>query len=116
MTTFESLARDAQPLMTGRNMKEATRRKSRPPSRASLREMPEVDFTLAKTRRNPYSHRVVIEGASVHIVRGRPKKGSETGPTSPRSIRFPDEVWQQTLEKRAKAEGITWVEGSVPSR
>jgi hypothetical protein len=89
--------------------------------------MPEVDFTLAKTRRNPYSHRVVIEGASVHIVRGRPKKGSETGPTSPRSIRFPDEVWQQTLEKRAKAEGITlhaalraavltWVEGGVPSR
>ena len=103
-------------------MKKATRNKTRSPSRASLREMPEVDFTRAKIRRNPYAHRVATEGASVHVLRGRPRKGSETGPTSPRSIRFPDAVWR-TLEKRAKAEGITlhaalraavltWVEGA----
>lgn len=87
-------------------MKKATRSKTRPPSRASLREMPEVDFKRANTRRNPYAHRIAAEGASVHVARGRPRKDSETGPTSPRSIRFPDAVWQ-TLEKRAKAEGIT---------
>lgn len=102
-------------------MKKATPNKTRSPSRASLREMPKVDFTKAKTRRNPYAHRIAAEGASVHVVRGRPRKGSETGPTSPRSIRFPDAVWQ-TLEKRAKAKGmtlhaalraavLTWVEG-----
>jgi hypothetical protein len=87
-------------------MKKATRRKPGSPSRASLREMPEVDFSRAKTRRNPYAHRIAAEGASVHVLRGRPRKGTETGPTSPRSIRFPDAVWR-TLAKRAKAEGIT---------
>jgi hypothetical protein len=99
--------------------------KTRPPSRASLREMPEVDFKRAKTRRNPYAHRIASEGVSIHVARGRPRKGTETGPTSPRSIRFPDAVWQ-TLAKRAKAEGITlhaalrtavltWVEGRAAS-
>jgi len=37
--------------------------------------------------------------------RGRPRKGMETGPTVPRSVRFPAKVWKH-LEKRAKAEGI----------
>jgi hypothetical protein len=107
-------------------MKKATRSTTRSPSRASLRELPEVDFTRAKTRRNPYAQRIASKGTSVHVVRGRPRKGSETGPTSPRSIRFPDAVWQ-TLEKRAKAEGITlhaalraavltWVEGQASRR
>ena len=40
-------------------------------------------------------------GLSIHVGRGRPKKGEETGPTFPRSIRFPDTVWKK-LEKRAK--------------
>ncbi len=87
-------------------MKKATGNNTRPPSRASVREMPEVDFNQAKTRRNPYAIRVASEGVSIQVLRGRPRKGSKTGPTSPRSIRFPDAVWQ-TLEQRAKAEGIT---------
>ncbi len=79
--------------------------KPREPSKASLREIPEVDFALAKVRRNPYAARVAAEGI-VHVRRGRPKKGTETGPTQPRSIRFPAPVWRQ-LEKQAKAQGLT---------
>jgi len=84
-------------------MKKAS--KPREPSKASLREIPEPDFSTAKVRRNPYAARVGAEGI-VHVRRGRPKKGTETGPTEPRSIRFPSPVWE-LLEKRAKAQGLT---------
>jgi len=84
-------------------MKKAS--KPREPSKASLREIPEVDFASAMVRRNPYAARVAAEGI-VHVRRGRPKRGTETGPTEPRSIRFPAPVWE-LLEKRAKAQGLT---------
>ena len=80
-------------------------RKPREPSKASLREIPEVDFGTAKVRRNPYAARVVAEGI-VHVRRGRPRKGTETGPTVPRSIRFSAPVWKQ-LEVRAKSKGLS---------
>jgi hypothetical protein len=67
--------------------------------------MPEVDFEAAKVRRNPYAERVAEEGI-VHVGRGRPRKGQETGPTIPRSIRFPAPIWKR-LEQRAEAKGIT---------
>lgn len=79
--------------------------KPREPSKASLREIPEVDFGRARVRRNPYAARVAAEGI-VHVGRGRPRKGTETGPTVPRSVRFPAQLWKQ-LETKAKAEGIT---------
>ena len=79
--------------------------KASEPSRASLREIPEVDFVRAKVRRNPYAQRVATEGI-VHVARGRPKKGTETGPTVPRSIRFPVAVWKM-LEATAKAQGLS---------
>ena len=85
-------------------MKKATG-KTREPSRASLREGPEVSFERTKVRRNPYALRIANEGISIHAGRGRPRKGTETGPTIPRSVRFPARVWRH-LEKRAKAEGI----------
>ena len=75
------------------------------PSAASLREMPEVDLKTAKWHRNPYAARIAIEGIQLP-GRGRPRKGAETGPTVPRSIRFPQSVWKQ-LERRAKADGLT---------
>jgi hypothetical protein len=80
-------------------------RKYSEPSKASLREIPEVDFKSGKVRRNPYAARIAAEGG-IHLGRGRPRKGEETGPTIPRSIRFPAPVWKR-LQKRAKAEGIT---------
>ncbi len=86
-------------------MKKVAGKKSREPSRASLRDMPEVSFDKAKIRRNPYALRVAAEGISIHVGRGRPRKGTETGPSIPRSIRFPARVWRH-LERRAKAEGI----------
>jgi hypothetical protein len=104
-------------------MKKATGKKYREPSQASLRDMPEVDFANVKARRNPYARRIAAEGISIHVGRGRPRKGTETGPTIPRSVRFPASVWRH-LERRAKAEGIplhaalraavmAWINGST---
>jgi hypothetical protein len=86
-------------------MKKATHRRAKGPSRRSLRQMPEVDFKKSKIRRNPYVDRIAAEGISIHVARGRPRKGTETGPTVPRSVRFPASVWEH-LEQCAKAEGI----------
>lgn len=79
--------------------------KPREPSKASLREIPEVDFDRAHVRRNPYAARVAAEGI-VHVGRGRPRKGTETGATVPRSVRFPVQLWKQ-LEAKAKAQGLS---------
>lgn len=105
-------------------MKKETRRRGAPPSAASLRAVPEVDFSRAKVRRNPYAARIGVEGMSFQIGRGRPTKGRENGPTIPRSIRFPAPVWKE-LERRARAEGLplhaalraavlAWLEGDRP--
>lgn len=87
-------------------MKAAKKRKQREPSKASLRDIPEVDFKRAKVRRNPYAARIAKEGVSIQVGRGRPRKDREVGGTHPRSVRFPDVVWNQ-LEARAKRKGIS---------
>ena len=74
------------------------------PSKASLREIPEVDFEHARVRRNPYAARIAAEG--IHVGRGRPIKGTETGPTVPRSVRLPAKLWKE-LEAKAKAQGLS---------
>jgi len=76
----------------------------REPSRASLREMPEVNLKDGRWRANPYAARIAAEGVALPR-RGRPEKGKETGPTVPRSVRFPKAVWK-SLEAKAKAEGL----------
>jgi hypothetical protein len=81
-------------------------RRQREPSKASLREIPEVDFSSARVRRNPYAARIAREGMVVQVGRGRPKKLLEVGGTEPRSIRFPDAVWKQ-IEERARKRGLT---------
>lgn len=81
-------------------------RKQREPSKRSLREMPEVDFSKARVRRNPYAARIAEQGIVVQVGRGRPKRLLEVGGTRPRSVRFPDAVWAQ-IEERAKAKGMT---------
>lgn len=86
-------------------MKKAKRKHNDGPSKASLREMPELDFKKMKVTRNPYAKRYAEEGVTVHVARGRPKRGTETGLTAPRSIRFPVNVWKH-LEERAKRDGL----------
>ena len=76
------------------------------PSKASLKEMPEVDFSKARVRKNHHAARIAKEGITVQLGRGRPKKLEEVGGTSPRSVRFPDEIWK-IIEARAKKKGIT---------
>ena len=87
-------------------MKKVNGRTQREPSRRSLREMPEVDFRKARVTRNPYARRIAEEGLTVQVGRGRPKRLRESGGTTPRSVRFSDEVWA-LLEQRAKQKGMT---------
>jgi hypothetical protein len=87
-------------------MSAARKRRQREPSKASLREIPEVDFAKTRVRRNPYAARIAKEGIVVRVGRGRPKRLLEVGGTQPRSVRFPDAVWKQ-IEARAKAKGLT---------
>lgn len=81
-------------------------RNQREPSKQSLRDMPEVDFSKTSVKRNPYARRIAQEGLVVQVGRGRPKRFLEAGGSSPRSVRFPDKIWA-LLERRAKAKGIT---------
>jgi len=88
-------------------MKKASkRRKAVEPSRASLRDIPEVDFAKARVKRNPYAARIAKHGIEVQVGRGRPRKLLEVGGTRPRSVRFPDAVWKQ-IDVRAKQKGLT---------
>ncbi len=60
-------------------------------------------------RRNPYAARIAREGVTVSLIRsgrGRPKKGTETGPTVTKTIRLTPAMWKQ-LEKLARAEGVS---------
>src|SRR5207245_11171564 len=98
--------RDGQRAMSGGDMKAAKRRRHVEPSKASLREIPEIDFSKVRVGHNPYAARIAKEGIAVQVGRGRPKKLLEVGGTRPRSVRFPDAVWQQ-IEARARSRGIT---------
>lgn len=59
-------------------MKKAKRARHREPSKASLREIPEIDFTKVKVRKNPYAARIAKQGVVVQIGRGRPKSSSKS--------------------------------------
>jgi hypothetical protein len=84
----------------------ANKQRQREPSRRSLREIPEVAFRKVSVKRNRYARRIAEEGLVVQVGRGRPKRLLESGGTTPRSVRFSDEIWR-LLERRAKAKGLT---------
>lgn len=46
-------------------MKKARTKRDPNPSSGSLREMPEVDFTVHRIRKNPYAARIVREGVQI---------------------------------------------------
>ena len=82
-------------------------KRHRGPSKASLREMPEIDFKTAKFKPNPYAKRIAREGMTITIDGGpgKPKKVIKRPPTGQVMVSLPVDVCEQ-LEKRAKAEGI----------
>ena len=88
------------------NRKPTRKQANDEPSMASLEEMPEIDFTKARVRRNDHAARIRREGITVQVGRGRPRKLDEVGGTSPRSVRFPDAVWKR-IEARARKRGIS---------
>jgi hypothetical protein len=92
--------------MKGNDMKKAVKKQGREPSKASLREMPEVDFSKAHARPNLYAKRIAAEGITVQAGRGRPRKLLEVGGTIPRSVRFSPSIWA-LLEERAKEKGLS---------
>lgn len=55
-------------------MKKATSRRAREPSAASLRELPPVELTRYRIRRNPYAARIAREG--IEIVHHEPSRAS----------------------------------------
>jgi len=87
-------------------MKKARKTRHGEPSKASLKEIPEVDFSRGRVRRNPYAKRITREGIVVQVGRGRPKRLLEVGGTTPRSVRFPPAIWKK-LESRARRKGLT---------
>jgi hypothetical protein len=62
--------------------KKPSKTRHREPSKASLREIPEVDFSKTRTRRNRYAKRIAAEGIVVQVGRGRPKRIVEVGGTA----------------------------------
>jgi hypothetical protein len=74
------------------------------PSRASLREIPEL-ASKTKGRANPYAQRLQTEGYELQVGRRRPAAGTEVGPTTVKSVRLPPALWAR-LEERATTEGI----------
>src|SRR5207245_11386142 len=80
--------------------------RDRAPARLSLDEMPEPNFDRVKVARNPYAKRVAAEGISLAVGRGRPRRGHEVGPTTPKSVRFPPQIWER-LETCARAQDIS---------
>jgi hypothetical protein len=94
-------------------MKKAS--KPREPSKASLHMIPEVDFEQARVRRNPSAARIAAEG--IHVSRGRPNKGTETGPSGPRSVKARSKVDQilQLKVTLAEVEPVVWRRLLVPA-
>jgi hypothetical protein len=87
-------------------MKKASNKKwPKGPSRASLRDIPEIDVSKAIVlgRGAPGLRRA---RALVRAQRGRPKKGARPEGSSPRSIRFSDALWRD-LERQAKRRRTT---------
>jgi hypothetical protein len=78
----------------------------REPSARSLAQIPEIDFRYARVRRNPYVSRAAESAAKVQYGRGRPRAGSEVGPTQTRSLRLPADIWK-ALERDARERGTT---------
>lgn len=87
-------------------MKKVNRRALRPPSKGSLNEMPEVDFSRVRVRPNRYARRIAEEGLVVQVGRGRPKRVVQSGATTPRSVRFSERIWA-LLERRARGRALT---------
>ncbi|MBN1611349.1 MAG: hypothetical protein JW940_32245, partial [Polyangiaceae bacterium] len=90
----------------GAMKKVSTKKRRREPSARSLREMPEVDFSKVRARRNKFAKRIADEGLFVQVGRGRPRKALEVGGTVPRSVRFSPRIWAE-LERQAEVKGLT---------
>lgn len=101
-----SLARGARQTTRGAATKTVKPRRQMGPSKKSLQEIPEIDFARARPRKNAYAARIAKEGITVQVGRGRPRRLLEVGGTKPRSVRFPEAVWER-IEKQAKRKGLT---------
>jgi len=84
-------------------MKKTRARRYKEPSAASLRAIPPLDLATATSRPNPFIGRLATEART---RRGRPKRGTETGGSTTRGIRFSDSAWER-LKQCAEAEGVS---------
>ncbi len=55
-------------------MRKATSRRRREPTAASRRELPQIDFSKVRIRRNPYADRIAREG--IRVIHDEPSRES----------------------------------------
>src|SRR3954453_10689939 len=70
------------------------------PSQRALAEMPETDFSRVRMRANKYARQAAAAAANIQYGKGRPRRGTEVGPTPTRSLRLPETIWK-ALEREA---------------
>lgn len=73
------------------------------PSKLSLKVIPEADFSKEKWKRDGKYARLYAKGV-VLPGRGRPKKGTVSGPSVQKTIRIPEAIWR-LVETRARQRG-----------
>ena len=76
------------------------------PSAASLRDMPEADFSRIRVRPNKYAASAAEKALKIQYGKGRPRKGAESGPTPARTLRLPTAIWK-ALEQEARERSTT---------
>lgn len=86
--------------------KRKPRARQKEPSKASLEEMPPIDFDKAVVLgRGPEGLKKGLEWLR-EGRRGRPKKGEKPVGTVVKSLKLPEEMWR-ALEQKAQERGVT---------
>jgi hypothetical protein len=68
--------------------------------------MPETDFSRVRMRANKYARQAAAAAANIQYGKGRPRRGTEVGPTPTRSLRLPETIWK-ALEREAQEKATT---------
>ena len=80
-------------------MSKAKGSKQREPSRASLRDIPPVDFSQASVRRNPYAARIAKEGITIQSDGAARKSAWKSEAPVPAPSGFP--TWSGNRSRHA---------------
>ena len=94
-------------------MKKVNRKRSQEPSRASLRAMPEADFSKAKP--NPHARRIATEGFSIQVERGRPRRAVGAPLAAAQNVNFSAST-RVVFGRRRIRSSVVWHEDLTKNR